>query len=287
MRSRLFVFPLLILCLCWSACSSPPPPPGGEKFFADAKANLDNSDFEAAIRNLERAIEAEGDKPLGQQATMARVALLIAMAQADRKMADTYETSRHQPIAAPRYGQLTQTRTDYYGKARVHLLNALETVMKQRGKLGDKPMPLAMKFPSFSGAENPVMMKILKGMEVSEDERVLTELEVTRNALATTLAGLVGAGDNVHKGQEIFAKGAAEIDPRVYIVRVTESFHKLSEIFGPKALDDTRFHKTCLEVVRDNLDLAAKMLAAQPDKELESRIKKCREECEKQLKKLA
>jgi len=285
MKSRLVPFLLLILCLSWSACSAPPPP-AGENYFADAKANIGTSDFESALRNLDRTISAAGGQPMGQQAELVRVALLIAMGQSDRKMADAFETSRRQPVASPRYGQLSKMRSDYFGMARVHLLDALETVMKQRAKLGDKPMPLALKFPDFSGAENPVMVKILKGMAVTDDERFRTELEVTRNALAETLAGMVGAEDNVHKGHEIFAKGNVEIDPRVYLVHITESFHKLSEIYGPKALDDTKYQKICLEVVRDNLDLAAKMLAAKPDKELEARIKKCREECEKQLKKL-
>jgi len=286
MRSRLVLFPVLILCLCWTACSSTPPPPSGDKYFADAKTNLDTSDFEGAIRNLERSISAAGEQPELQPAEIVRVALLISMAESDKKLADALETSRRQPIAAPRYGELTQRRTDRFALARAHLLNALEEVMKQRAKLGDKPIPLNLKFPDFGAAENPVFTRLLKGMEVSREEVARLDPEFTRNALAMNMAGMVGAKDDVNKGREIFEKGNVAIDPRVYLVHVTESFHKLSEIFGPKNLDDAKYMKVSLEVVRDNLDLAGKMLAAKPDKELEARIKKCREECDKQLKKL-
>jgi hypothetical protein len=285
MRSRFLFVLVVILCLTLSACSSPPPPTG-DNYFADAKNNLEAMDYDSALRNLERAISAAGEQPQGQQATLVRIALLTAMADGANKMADAYETGRRQPVAGPRFGQLSQIRTDYYGVARVHLLNAMEAMMKQRAKLGDKPMPLALKFPAFSGAESPVMARILKGMAVSDEERYRVQLDMTRNALAATLAGMVGAGDNVHKGHEIFNTGNVEIDPRVYLIHMTEAFHKLSEIFGSKALDDAKYHKVSLEVVRDNLELASKLLAAKPDKDLEARIKKCRAECDKQLKKL-
>ena len=286
MNSRLIVFPVLILCLCCSACSSTPTPPGN-KNFADAKTNLESSDFDGALRNLDRAITTAGGQPEAQQAELIRVALLISMAESDKKMADAFETGRSQPVASPRYGQLTQMRTDHFQLARAHLLNALEAVMKQRAKLGDKPMALILKFPDFSATENPVYAKVLKGMAVTGEEVVRLDPEFTRNALAMNLAGMVGAEGNVHKGREIFEKGNVEIDPRLYLIHVTESFHKLSEMFGPKNLDDAKYMKISLEVVRDNLDLASKLLVAKPDKDMEARIKKCREECAKQLKKLA
>lgn len=287
MRSRLFVFPVLILCLCWTACSSTPPAPPSDKYFADARTNLETSDFDGAMRNLDRAISAASGKPEAQQAEMIRIALLISMAESDKKVADALETSRYQPIAAPRFGQLSQMRTDHFQLARAHYLNALEAVMKQRAALGDKPIPLNLKFPDFSAAENPVLTKVLKGMAVSREEVVRLDPEFTRNALAMNLAGMVGAEGNVNKGREVFEKGNVEIDPRLYLINVTESFHKLSDLFGPKNLDDTKYLKISLEVVRDNLDAASKMLVAKPDKDLEARIKRCREECTKQLKKLA
>ena len=286
MQSRLFPSLVVSLCLVTLGCSGTPTTPSPEQYFADAKNNLASLDYGSALKNLDRLIKAAGDQPLGQQGTVLRTALLVAMAEASKQMAEAYVVGVKEPPAATRYGQFSKMRSDYYGIARSRLLDAAESVMAQRTKLGDKPLPLEMRFPDFSGSEPPAIAKIRSGRWVEEGDRYRVELESDRNALARVLARLVGAGEDVHKGRAVFEKGGVQIDPRLYLIELSNTFLRLSEIFDCRALDDPRYRRIVLEVVRDNLDAALKLVVAKPDKDLEARAKKIKAECEKTLKTL-
>ena len=276
--------PMIVMCLILAACSSGPEAPAGQQFFNDAKANLATPDYESALRNLDKLSKAAGEQPVGQQGVLLRVAILTALAEGSKLMADAYGAGVREPAAGPKQGQFTRMRNDYHGIARVRLLKAMEEVMGQRNKLGDKSMPLEVPFPDFSGTERAEIQNIRSGHWVADTDRYRGELETVRNALARTLARLVGAGEDVHLGRSKFKEGGVQIDPRVYLIELSDVFLRLGEIFDRRALDDPRYRRISYEVVRDNMDVALKLLAAKPDKELETKAKKIKADCEKALK---
>ena len=284
---RFFYLSVVAACLILLGCTSTPPTPAPVQYFADAKKNLDSLDYEAALKNLDRMIAAAGDQPIGQQGIVLRTALLTALAEGTKQMAETYGEGMKKPPAQARQAQFVRMRSDYYGICRVRLLSAMESGMKQRTKLGDKAMELQVNFPGFTGTQHPAISRIRDGYWVEDAERYRAELESVRNALARTLARLVGAGDDVHKGRTMFEKGSVQIAPAVYLFELSTAFRRLSEIFERRGLDDASYRRTCLEVVRDNLDATLKLLQAKPDKELEARAKKLKEESEKTLKSLS
>lgn len=273
-----------VICLLLLACTGAPPTPSAQQYFSDAKNNLAASDFDAALKNLDRSIKAAGEQPVGQQASMLRAVLLAALAEGSKQMAEAYGTGAKEPAAQARFGHFVRMRADYYGIARVRLMDAMQAVMDQRRKLDDKPISLEVNFPGFTGAEDPSATRIKKGYAAEDPNRYRAELNLDRNALARILASMAGVGDNPHKGQEIFSRGKVEIDPRVYLVELSSTFLRLGGIFERRALDEPRYLRAVNEVVRDNADLALKLLATKPDKDLESRAKKMRAECEKALK---
>jgi hypothetical protein len=275
----------ILVCLLTLACASEAPKPA-DLPFASAKQNLATMDYEAAMKNLDKTIKAAKDEPDGRLALLIRVALETSMAQSSRQMAEAYSTGMREPRAQANYGQFSRMRGDYFGMSRSRLMDAMEDVMSQRGKLGEAALPMEIAFPEFAGTEHPAFDKIRNGVWVQDADRYRAELETSRNDFARTLAALAGAADNVHKGHEIFSKGKVEIDPRVYIIELSSAFYKLSEIFDRKALDDPRYRRITLEVVRDNMDVALKLLAAKPDKDLEGRAKKLKADAEKALKAL-
>ncbi len=286
MRSRFTVFPVIGTCLLVWACTSAPPTPSTEQYFNDAKNNLNTMDYEVALKNLDRLIKSAGEQPFGQEGTVIRTVLLTAMAEGTRQMAEAYATGAKQPAVQAQRTVFVKMRADYYGVARVRLMNAMEGVMSQRAKLGDQPIRLDLPFPAFSATEHPALAQIKAGRAVPDAERYRAELESVRNAFARGMAGLAGAREDVPKGHARFQQGNMQVDPRLYLVEMTEDFLHLSDIFGPRGLDDSRYRRTTLEVVRDNLDLASKLLAAKPDKELETRVKTLKGECDKQFKAL-
>ena len=239
-----------------------------------------------SLKNLDRSIKSAGEQPVGRQAGVLRVVLLTALAEGSKQMAEAYGAGVKEPAAQTRFGHFGRMRADYYGIARVRLMDAMQAVMDQRGKMGDKPIPLEVTFPGFTGAEDTAVAKVKKGYAVEDAERYRAELKADRNALARTLAALVGAGNDPNKGQQMFSRGSIELDPRAYLIELSSAFLQLGGIFERRALDESRYLRAVNEVVRDNMDLALKLIAARPDKDLEARARKMRGECEKTLKTL-
>ncbi|MBZ5702397.1 MAG: hypothetical protein LAN84_11185 [Acidobacteriia bacterium] len=276
------------IATCWFllSCGSGPPPPSATQYLADARNNLSASDFNAALKNLERSVKLGGEPALVQQSAVLHTAVVIALAEGSKQMAEAYGLGRKAPAAQAQYGAFSKMRADYYSTARSRLMDAMQSVMDQRRKLGDAAIPLELSFPGFAGAEDPALAKIKDGRWVEDAERQGAELKTDRSALARTLTTLVGAGADPHKGQELFSKGQVNLDPRVYLIESSAAFLRIGVIFDRRGLDELDRLRTVNEVVRDNLDAALKLLAAKPDKDLEARAKKMRADCEKTLKAL-
>ena len=49
-------------------------------------------------------------------------------------------------------------------------------------------------------------------------------LQLDRNCLAHVLAGLAGTEQDLNKGREIYAAGKVEVDPRVYLIVLSDDF---------------------------------------------------------------
>ena len=285
MRRLYFPFVAVGLSLLLG-CATAPPTPTADQYFADTKKSLVAMDYEAALKNLDRLIKAAGNEPLGQEGKLIRAALLISMAEGTKQMADAYNTGSKQAAARFQYNDFVKMKSDYYGVSRTRLMSAMEAILAQRKEISGKPMPLSMPFPQFSGVENVTVAQIKTGRWVPDADRVRAELDTVNNAFAYTLARWVGAGENVHKGHELFEKGAVQIDPRVYLIETSSHFMKLSEIFGRMALDEPRYRSICHDVITGSLETLAKLLEAAPDKDLEARRKKMKAECDKRAKEL-
>lgn len=272
--------PLLLV-----ACSGAPSTRPNERYLVDARNSLKTSDFNAALKNLDGAIKLSGDEPLGQQAAVLRAALATALADGDKQMAEAYGFGAKEPAAQSHLGPFNRTRSDYYGSARSHLMDAMQSLMDQRRKLGGNPIPIEVDFPGFTGGTGPVVTRIKSGQWVTDGDRLGTELQVDRNALARILSALAGAGQEPSKAQQIFSRGKVDIDPRVYIIELSRNFLQIGGIFESRALNEPDHLRTVCEVVRGNLEVALKLLATKPDKDLEARAKKMQAECDHMLKK--
>jgi hypothetical protein len=283
------LFAVLLILLLFNACSSEPPKPAATAgtTYNDAKNNLKALDYEAARKNLDKTIKMAGTEPLAGDARVALIAMSFAEAHGARLLADAYDIGGRQPAAQAMTSQFRRTRTDYYTHARAHLLMAMEDFVKQRATLSDAALPVSIEFPEFAGNENPAVNRIREGTYVADNDKERAEREAIRNEMARLMARMTGAGDDVHKGHSTFQKGNVQLDPRLYQLAVAQQIIKLSEIYAYRALDDSRGKRTALEVARDTVDNVAKMLAAKPDKDIETQAKKLKADIEKELKKLS
>lgn len=286
MLRRPKLFSLLALSVFLVGCSSAPKLSTSERQLGDAKNNLKSSDFKAALDNLSGAVKNANTDAVRQEAILLRVALVTALADANQQMAEAYHVGAKQPLARSQSGSFYKERSDYNNAARAYLMEAMQTVMEQRSKLGTTPVTVQVAFPGFTGGDDPAIAKIRNGQFVSDNERMNAELQLDRNCLAEILAGFVGDEKNPNKGQEIYNAGKVDVDPRFYLVVLSDDFLRIGNMFDTKGVNDPDKLRTVNVVVRDNLDIATKLLATKPDKDLETRVKKMQGDCDKCLKRL-
>ena len=177
-------------------------------------------------------------------------------------------------------------RADYNGVARSRLMDAMQSVMNQRSKLSGNPMPIEINFPGYTGGADPTVTKIKTGQWIPDADRVAAETRLSRNALARILSALAGAPQDPSKGQQLLSSGKVDIDPRVYLIELSNNFLQIGAMFDPHGVNEPDHLRIVYQVVRGNLDVAMKLLVAKPDKDLESRAKKMQADCDKTLKKL-
>ncbi|MGB7439117.1 MAG: hypothetical protein WBR26_06165 [Candidatus Acidiferrum sp.] len=285
MLHRLLQFLTFAFSILLFACSAPQTALD-VRHFADAKNNFIASDFKAALENLDGTIKTTNNDALRQQALLVRVALVTALADANEQMAEAYHVGARQPAAHAQVNGFYKERSDYNNAARSYLMDAMQSVMDHRSKLSGNLMPIDVPFPGFTGADDPALAKIKGGLFVSDNERLNAELQLDRNCLARVLSALAGADQNLNKGREIYDAGKVQVDPRVYLVVLSDSFLRTGAMFDTKGLNEPDKFRIVNQVVRGNLDTATKLLQAKPDKDLETRVKKMQDDCDKCLKKL-
>jgi hypothetical protein len=286
MPSRPLLFVVSAISVLVFACSSAPPTPLSVRHFADAKNNLQASDYKAALENLDATIKTTQDDTVRQEASVLRVALLTALADADQQLAEAYHVGAKQPPAQSQTGAFYKERADYNNAARNYLMDAMQAELEQRGKLGPNPIVIQIAYPGFTGGVDPGLAKIKSGILISDNERANTELQMDRNALASVLAALAGVNQDLNKGRELYDAGPVNVDSRVYLVAFSDSFLNIGSMFDTRGINEPDKFRTVNQVVRGNLDLAEKLLAAKPDKDLETRVKKMEGDCDKCLKRL-
>jgi hypothetical protein len=283
MTHRAWPFLAIAISVVLMACSSAPPTPLTQQNITDARNNFKASDYNAALRNLDKAIKSAPDESQRQEAVVLHVALVTALADANKQMAEAFYLGAKQPAAQSHSSSFYKARSNYYNTGRSFLMDAMQSVMDQRSKLGGNAMPIEVSFPGFTGS-NPGMTNIKSGRLVSDAERSGAELQADRNALALVLSAIGGAGQDPNKGQQIYGSGKVDLDPRVYLIELSNSFLQTSTMFDYRGLNEPDHLRTVLDVVRGNLEIAEKLLAAKPDKDLEARVKKLQADCEKALK---
>jgi len=286
MLRRFFPFSLLAFSLVFFGCSGGPTVSTDIQHFNDAKANLQASDFKAALTNLDITIKTTNDANLRQQASVVRVALITALADAYQQIGEAYQVGAHEPAAQSQLGAFYKVRADYNNTARSYLMDAMQTVMNQRDKLDANPVVIEVPFPGFTGGMDQTIVRIKNGQFVSDADRLNAEQQLERNALAHILTAIGGGGQDLNKGKDLYNAGKVNVDARAYIIELSDTFLRVGNMFDVRGTNETDKLRIVNQVVEGNLVVATKLLAAKPDKDLEARVKKMQTDCDKCLKRL-
>ena len=269
--------------VAWSGCAASPKPATPASQLAVAKEALRQRDHDRALDLLARLSKQENET--AERARMLSIAVLGGMGESYHEMGDAYLKGSTLVRSEAEKTRFRKMAMDYYGMARVRSLNSVEQFLPLLKKSDTKPFTVEAKFPEASVMENATLKKLQQGIWVGEEERYRAELDVLDLWVAKMLCASASVSD-LNQGRALYQKGAVELDPRGYFVAMARTIMDGSTLFAPKALDDSRMRRLFYEKAQDTLDAAMRLLKIQPDKALETRARKMKEDSQKELKRL-
>jgi hypothetical protein len=286
MRWKLFLLIVLTASSFAAGCSSGPVEPTAEQYLASARESLRGQDFDNAVKNLDRMIRAAGNQPLAQQGALLRTVLLTALAEGDLRMGQAYAAGALQLKGQSGQSAFARMRTDYYGMTRAHIVSAMEAMIAQRVNIQMAPIPLVVAPSPVRQADPAPLAQLEMGRMISEPDRLAAQTECARNAWARRLISVAGAGAlSDQEGATVSAPGI-QIDPRIYLLEMSDEFLRLSYVFGPGVLDDVRYLRATQELILGNLRVVDALLETHPDAALRARVDKMKADCKERLQSL-
>ncbi len=269
--------------VAWSGCAPSPKPVTPASQFAEAKEMLRQRTYDRALDSLAKLSKQEND--MAERARMLSVAVLGSMGESYREMGDAYMKGSTVVRTEAEKMRFRKMAMDYYGMARVRSLNYVEQFLPLLKKSDTKPFTVEARFPEASAVENATLNKLQQGIWVGEEERYQAELDTLDLWVAKILCASALVSD-LNQGRALYQKGTVDLDPRGYFVAMAKTMMDASALFASKALDDSRMQRLFYEKADETLDASMRLLKMQPDKALETRARRMKQDCQKELKRL-
>ncbi len=269
--------------VAWSGCAPSPKPVTPASQFAEAKEMLRQRTHDRALDSLAKLSKQENE--MAERARMLSIAVLGGMGESYREMADAYMKGSTVVRTEAEKMRFRKMAMDYYGMARVRSLNYVEQLLPLLRKSDTKPFTVEARFPEASAVENATLNKLQQGIWVGEEERYRAELDMLDLWVAKILCASASVSD-LNQGRALYQKGTVDLDPRGYFVAMAKTMMDASALFTPKALDNSRMRRLFYEKADETLDVSMRLLKMQPDKALETRARRMKQDCQKELKRL-
>lgn len=248
MRSR-SLLPITLLLLTLSlvliSCSSGPKPPemGTPAFYwLAAKENWAAGDYMKTADNLDRAMR--GSKEHESEARPWSLVLTAGLAKGYMELADAFETGARANKTNP--SVFRKQTSDFRRFARSLALQMTERY-RQFENVQDDPVSLVFSFPSGTQATPALLTRVSSGMvpvpaDLENAQRAVLQRGVI---LATTRAA--GAGEDSSKAAQMFKSGDVKVPRQQFMFALAHFLTDMSELFGPKKLDEPDKMKTLAE----------------------------------------
>lgn len=233
------------LALFSVSCSSGPKPPemGTPAFYwMAAKENWAAGDFMKTADNLDRAMRSS--KEHDSEARPWSLVLTAGLAKGYIEMADAFElgskTNKTNPAA------FRKQMSDYRRMARGLALQMTERY-RQFEDVKDDPVALAFAYPSGTQATPILMTRVAAGMLPAAPDVESAQRAMLQRGVILAVSRAAGAGEDSSKAQQIFKSGEVKVPRSQFMLGLAYSLQELSELFGPKKLDEPEMRKVLAE----------------------------------------
>jgi hypothetical protein len=244
----------LILATCGSSGPKQPQPGSPEFQWQVAKTAYKAGDYTKASEVLVTLSDTTG--PIADQARPWALVMTLGMTNAYMELSDKYNEGSKRNRTNP--GPFRRVASDYKTKAASVAMQFVEVSHKFTAGKKLPAAVFAFDLPP-GGFEDPVQYgKISIGQIIQESEQLAVEKEVVKREMLRNACAALKTGKDIEKAKAAYQSGEAKVDPLAMMLMTAKGLYDVSEVFGPKKLDQPQRMKLvyaealeALELVKD------------------------------------
>ena len=251
---RFRVAGIVSLAVMLSACASGPkaPQPGTPSFhWLAAKDAYKNGDYVKTDEILSQLTRNSNEYT--ERARIWQLVLANGLASGYMEMADTFQEGAKKNRANPM--PFRRAASDYNTKAAAAAMQYTELAHTYLDTSKSKDAELAFDFPQGSPEPPQQMKKLSGGQMIPEAELALVETDMIRRAVRKVVCRSTDAAGDAEKAKALFQGGAAKAPGAVFVLAIAKGLFDVSDLFGPKKMDQPQRIKIVYQEALDALGL--------------------------------
>lgn len=212
------------------------PQPGTPAFvWATAQDSFQKGNFADASNQLDKLTGKEGE--FRDRAEVLQIVIATGLARGEMEWADIWDSGSD--FARAKHLEFKHAGAAMRGVSAQMVMRAAEITHSRLKTLKDKDLTLPFALPALP-SELPVEAeRVKKGVAVLPAEQAPALLKMQQRGVLQSFAEFTGSGKDVDKARELLAKGDFKAPKDAFFLAIARQFTSLSDIYGPKKLDQS------------------------------------------------
>jgi len=209
--------------------------PGTPPFLWNAAQEaFQKGNFSVASDQLDRLTGKDGE--FRDRAEVLQTILSIGRAHGQMEWADIFEDGSK--FARTRYLDFRRTSSSARSTANQMVMRAAEIQNKSMDRLKNADLLLAVTLPTLNSDLPVEAERVKKGVALQDSEQAVALIRMQQRGVMKTAAEFVAGGD-VAKARDLMAKGDYKIPKDTFFTALAREFTDLTDLYGPKKMDQS------------------------------------------------
>ena len=228
----------LALCLvsCGGAGGPGKPEPGTPGFaWANAQEAVKRGSFAEASDQLDKITGK--DSEFRDRAEVLQIVLATGLARGEMEWADVWDEGAKS--ARTRHLEFLKTGASLRHTVHQMVMRSAEITHKRLKDLQATDLALPVTLPTLISDIPVEAERVKKGVALQPAEQALALQHMQQRGVVNSFAEFTGAGKDNAKARDLLSKGDFKMSKDVFLLAVARQYTELTDIYGPKKLDQS------------------------------------------------
>jgi len=191
--------------------------------------------FVDASEQLDKLTGKDGE--FRDRAETLQIVIASGLARGEMEWADVWDEGSK--YARDRHLEFKRTGASTRGTVRPMVMRVAEITHKRLAALAATDLALPVVLPKVSSDLPIEAGRVKKGIALLASEQAPALLHMQQRGVLLSFAEFAGAGKDVDKARELMSKGDFKMSKQTFLLSIARAFTDLSDIYGPKKLDES------------------------------------------------